>query len=83
MAGAPEARVGGQERLGSGLRLLQKPHVSRQIRNVELGQTVLPGAEEVARAADSQVLLGDLKAVCGVREDLKLSSLRVDVTITQ
>ena len=60
-----QPRVGPEQRLGSGLGLLQHPHIPRQIGNTQLGQAVLPGAEKVAGSPEAQVLLRDFKPIIG------------------
>ena len=66
-----QVRVSLQELLCGLLGLGQKPGIPGQIRHSQLGQAVLPGAEEIAGSPELQVLLGNLKAVRGARQGLE------------
>mgnify|MGYP006972240810 CR=1 FL=1 len=56
-------RVGCQQQLSLALRALHHVHVRAEIGDVHLRQAVLTGAEEVAGAAQFQILFCDLEAV--------------------
>ena len=71
MRGEAKLRVGGEEGLGLLLCGFQHLGVRAEIRHVHLRQTVLARAEEIAGAAQTQILLGDLKAVVGLAHDRK------------
>ena len=71
MLGQHELRVGGEQGFCLLLRGLQHLRVRAEIRHVHLRQAMLAGAEEIARAAQTQILLGDLKAVVGFTHDRK------------
>ncbi len=43
--------------------------MNRQVRQAEPGQAALPGSQELAGAAQAQILLGDAKAVVGLAQD--------------
>ena len=61
-----------QERRLSGLVGVEEDgEVFRHARNLKVGQAVLHRAEELARAAQTQVLLGELEAVGGRGHDLQ------------
>src|SRR5919197_3906749 len=56
---------------GEGLsaRLLQEPPVAQDVGDAEVGDSRLARAEEVAGAADREVLLGDPEAVAALGHD--------------
>ena len=57
-----QPRVEGEQRLRRALRLVKQLHVAGEVRHAQRRQTVLPRAEEVARAAQLQILLRQRKA---------------------
>ena len=84
--GRAERGVGGKHRACRVARVVDGGHVRAEVCDVQRWQTVLPVAEEVARAALAQVGLGDLKAVSRVAQHLQPradSSVRVSDTSTQ
>ena len=58
--------IGAQQLLGRLLRLLEQAHVPRKVRDAQLGQAVLPLAEEIAGSPQLQVLLRYFKPVRGL-----------------
>src|SRR5260221_1817546 len=65
MVGPAQPGVGGDQLDGVGAGLLQNLEVREQVAEAQVGDTVLPGAEEVAQAALPGVLLGQGEAVGG------------------
>lgn len=79
--GRGERRVGGEHRAGRVARVVDGGHVRAEVGNVQRRQTVLPVAEEVARAALAQVGLRDLKAVGRVAQHLQARARFVRVRV--
>ena len=66
---AGECRIGSQQRFRFLAGVLHERKVSRQIRNVQCGQAVLPLTEKVTRTALREVCACDLEAVTGPAQD--------------
>ena len=76
-----QLRIAREQEIGLLLGALQHVHVRAEIGHVHLRQAVLAGAEEVARAAQPQILLGDLEAVVGLRHDGKARAVFLPVVV--
>ena len=53
--------------------LSQELYIRSQVSDFELGKTVLAGTQQLSRASQTQILLGDAKAVARASEDLQSS----------